>query len=359
MIGSCENMCYWVDDYNCAGLQCPNGNLFPLVDSRGALFKAGDCVDWDAQESYTDLPIFAAPPYPLSVRGWYYTVNGVQGAVALRTYTDPGCAASRDFLMGYSPYMSYLPGFCFSSSSDCFSGISVSDAQTFKVQECEAACQPDGYGCGNNANGVFDVIGLPQLQCPNTQGCLGNCPTAQISLVTCLGIQISGFGFQPSGVCACSLIPKDPAPPPDDHPLVLHARNTTLNFMKNMMKLLPVYPLKEEKKQKRDIPNTGCSLGVALVLDVGQQPIIQLNELQPLVIPPLHVIFGAVYEITPDTPYDASLIPFIYNSKDDPTWVPLQMNQGDRIILLSIFECGNITTDLSIDYDGNFNFLIQ
>lgn len=358
LTGSCNSMCYWVDQYDLASDQCPNGAMTPLIDSRGLLYKAGDCVDFSVEQTYSDFPIPGGGA-PQSVRGWYYALPNDGPAVALRMYRDPGCMLTKS-IGPYSPFVSYLPGSCFTDAYPVTTIESLTeDASTFKVQECTAACGPDGYGCGNQANGVFDVLGLPQLSCPNTQNCLGACPTAQTDLVVCTGLEISGFGFDAAGTCACMILPTFPRDL-SDHPKVLHAKNTTDTFMQKLAKLIPTYDLTPSKKiQKRQIPNTGCSLGVALVLDVGQNPIIQLDELQPLVIPPIHVIFGAVYEITPDTPYDASLIPFAYNTKEDPTWIPLQLNDGDRILLLSIFECGNVSTALTIDYDGVFNFLIQ
>lgn len=86
-------------------------------------------------------------------------------------------------------------------------------------------------------------------------------------------------------------------------------------------------------------PGTYCTLGVALVKSLGFTPTIQLTYGQPLVLPKDAVIASKVWEFT-DLDYDVQTkTPFIYDSLLDPSWVPLHLNQGDFLELLTILEC--------------------
>ena len=118
------------------------------------------------------------------------------------------------------------------------------------------------------------------------------------------------------------------------------------------------YGHEEFIKQKRDLPpenpiSDGCSLGVALVFDYGQNPTIQIVAGQPLVTPTSGVIFAQLYEFTLDTPDAATLVPFEYDSAADPGWEALQMNSGEEIRLLTTLQCG--INNVYVSFSGTFN----
>lgn len=85
---------------------------------------------------------------------------------------------------------------------------------------------------------------------------------------------------------------------------------------------------------------------------------LSLVDGQPLVTPQINVIFAALYEVTINTPSDASLIPFAYDSLEDISWAPITLNSGEKIRLLALYTCHNETVEITFDYDGTFNYFI-
>lgn len=205
-------------------------------------------------------------------------------------YTDAGCGTSVHNLGTYQLPTSYVPNFCFSANENCATGQSSGDALTFKIATCHQACSPDGYGCGNEGSGVFDVLGLPQLSCENSQGCLGACPSAIPQAVACAGIQVSGFGFALSGFCPCLLALNEEEKPQRLPGQYEDAINTTSLFYNQLYEFVDVIDLAPERRRmgserRRMVGNPsglhGCSLGLALVLDYGQNPQVQIIEGRP------------------------------------------------------------------------------
>jgi hypothetical protein len=377
-VGACDDMCYWQDSFNCLGGQCPYGAMFPLVDSRGLLQKAGQCFTWDADLN-SDFPQPYGPAR--SMRGTYF---GDQ--IALRFYEDDGC----EFALPLSSYpvpISYRAFQCFSNNANCFAQLSSGDATVLKLATCEEACNPDGYGCGFQNSGSYSSFGLPQLSCPSSQECLAGCPTAGTELVNCFS-EFAVPGFSLAGACPCQLIPQQENIAVNRQynetyhktrsffgdifkqvtyynlshsdvkyePLVVDSNTTTtLDFILNIGKHGMQYI------DRRMVGNpsglNGCSLGIGLVFDKGQNPTIQIVEGQPLIVPLKYVIFAQVYEFTVNTPDFATLIPFNYDSQNDPEWIPLQMNQGERILLLATLQCGSNIQSVTVEYDGTFNWM--
>lgn len=91
-------------------------------------------------------------------------------------------------------------------------------------------------------------------------------------------------------------------------------------------------------------PGTSCTLGAALVKSFGFVPTIQLIYGEPLVVPFNTVIASKVWEFT-DLDYDVQTkTPFIYDSLLDPDWIPINLNDGDAILLLTILQCDGSAT---------------
>ena len=101
----------------------------------------------------------------------------------------------------------------------------------------------------------------------------------------------------------------------------------------------PCSPLK-----KRQQP---CTIAFAVVVDVGQNPQIQIASGQPLVTPEYNVLFARVYDIDPAIPIEAGVVPFHWEGEQD-----VLLNNGENILLLARSEC----PFFEYHYSGTFNF---
>lgn len=100
-------------------------------------------------------------------------------------------------------------------------------------------------------------------------------------------------------------------------------------------------------------PNVHCTLGVALVKAIGNNPTIQLINGQPLVVPQVALIASQVWEFTTLDDDVQTNNAFFYNSVDDPFWTGIQLNSGNQLRLLTILDCN---APVQVIYSGIFNW---
>ena len=168
--GACDEMCFWVDQYNCASEECPNGVMIPGLDTRGPLGRSGQCFDWDSN-FYSDLT-----GSPDSARGWHIgggssrviSNSGFnQNEVAIQYYDDRGCRLDSQRLNGQYIPVIFTAQNCFTGDGTCDSDA---DTSTVKVLTCEASCGADGFGCvlqyGNLGIDAFGVALLSHVLDP-------------------------------------------------------------------------------------------------------------------------------------------------------------------------------------------------
>lgn len=90
-----------------------------------------------------------------------------------------------------------------------------------------------------------------------------------------------------------------------------------------------------------------CTVAFALVIDVGQNPQIQITQGQPIVTPESGVLFGRIYDYDPQVPIESGVVPFHWEGQD-----PIQLNNGEGVVLLAKSDCPYF----DFHYAGTFNY---